>query len=182
MTDRNLWPLIVTRTLSRRTQEAPADWKDHGLSLNLHPELCTRLDDVLEPYGRDSSGWECSLQNTFRQAQLPIPWAIVMYEKEYPLAGHFLSIRGDEGQLPFTSWSVGKHWGRPELPPFSVILALSKDAFERAAERSPMLDGAWEALRDCHSEGHWACIAPALEEETISRLSTRDSTCPTPIQ
>jgi len=105
-----------------------------------------------------------------------------MFEREYPLAGHFLSIRGEEGQLPFTSWSVGKRWDRPELPPISVIHALSKAAFERAAVRSPMLDGAWEVLKDCDPEGHWACIAPALNDETVEELSTRDSTCPTPIQ
>lgn len=169
MTDRNLWPLIVTRTLSRRPQEAPADWKDHGLTLNLHPELCTRLDAVLEPHGRSSFGWECGVQNTIRQGRLTIPWAIVMFEAEYPLAAHFLSIRGDDGQLPFTSWSVGARWERPELPPISVIHALSKDAFERAAGRSPMLDGAWEVLKDCDPEGHWSCLAPALDEDWVAQ-------------
>ena len=63
-----------------------------------------------------------------------------------------------------------------------MLQGLSKEAFRQAVGRSPMLEGAWGLLEGCDANGAWVCVAPELDEETVGRLSTRDSTCPDPIQ
>jgi hypothetical protein len=162
--EQRVWPLLVLQSLVRGAMVGSDEWTDRGTDLYLPPPVEAHLERILEPFSRDATAWEMGIQRTIRDGRIPIPWAIVAWEKEYPLGEHFRSIRGNDGKLPFASWCVDSNWDNSIVPPVSFILALEKAAFERAVKRSPMLEGAWDLLKDADAEGAWFCLAPGLDE------------------
>jgi len=148
-----------------------ASWRDRGTNIHLPPPVEEHLERILEPFSRDATTWEMGIQRIIRDGRIPIPWAIIAWEKEYPLGDHFCSIRGDDGKLPFASWCVDSDWDNSIRPPVSFILALEKAAFERAVKRSPMLEGAWELLADADAAGAWFCLAPELDGEWVTGVA-----------
>ncbi len=175
MQEQRVWPLLVLQTLMRGAMTGSASWRDHGTNIHLPPPVEEHLDRILEPFGRSAWSWEMGVQRTIEKGRIPIPWAIIAWEKEYPVQEHFCSIRGDDGKLPFASWCVDSSWDNSIRPPVSFIIATEKAAFESAAKRSPMLGGAWELLADADAKGSWFCLAPELDEEWVAEVADEAS-------
>ena len=101
MQEQRVWPLLVLQTLMRGAMTGSASWRDHGTNIHLPPPVEEHLDRILKPFGRSAWSWEMGVQRTIEKGRIPIPWAIIAWEKEYPVQEHFCSIRGDDGKEVF---------------------------------------------------------------------------------
>jgi hypothetical protein len=105
------------------------------------------------------------------------PWAIVLFNEEFRLAGHVLSIRQNKRDFLFTAYSI-KPGAKPiteqEVPSVSVILVYEKKALERAATQSKLFSAAWEQLADRSEDQHWICIADSPPVEWMRQTSQDD--------
>ena len=172
MSEQRVWPLLVLQSLMRGAMTGSTGWQDQGTNIHLPPPVEEHMNRILEPFRRSSWSWELGIQRTIKNGRIPIPWAIIAWEKEYPLGDHFCSIRGDDGKLPFASWCVDSSWDNSVRPPVSFIIATEKAAFERAVQQSSMLDAAWELLADADAAGAWFCLAPELDEGWVESVAT----------
>jgi len=135
---------------------------------------CEILDEILHKYDRNS--WEFFHNSDITLRKIGRwPWAIVLFEEEFQLSGHAVSVRENRGDFSFTSYSM-KPWLKKEegSPPRSVIVVFSKQSLNIASFRSELFNKAWEQLSDCSEEKHWICIAESPPQEWISQTSIND--------
>lgn len=147
-------PLIP---MTREVINAAGDTVDKSsVSWIMFPqEVEERMEVILRPYGYESDSDEFPDAGAFllqieyicRNEAQRIPWAIIFFTEEYPLAGHLLSIRPNR-DIRFSSYSlVHPHQDEPYdpandgPPPVSTIFTFSKSALmDAAATNSPLLN------------------------------------------
>ena len=97
------------------------------------------------------------------------PWAIALYEKEFNLAGHVVSIRQNREDFSFGSYSSGKGPLKPSdgVPLFSVLVIYKKSALEYAANHSLLFQESWKLLEDKEETLNWICFPSSPPEEWI---------------
>ncbi|WP_301101196.1 hypothetical protein [Propionivibrio sp.] len=154
------------------TEKNSATW------YGFHQEIEKRMETILKPYGYendsdelpDAGSFLLDVEYSFREQNMPFPWAIIFFPEEYALAGHLLSIRPNR-EIRFFSYSLmAQHRIKsidPTIdgaPPLSIIYAFSKSAIrDAAATGSPLLRDAWSILADKSENGNWVVIAEALD-------------------
>ena len=99
------------------------------------------------------------------------PWAWVLFPECYPLSAHLRSIREDAASMPFTLYGrmpdpLPLGWE----PCVGAVLVREKKVLRAAAERSPMFDSAWAALRDCSQSSSWVCLSDALDPTWVETV------------
>jgi hypothetical protein len=165
------FPIAVVRAVSR-VRGGP--WQeDEWAPLVFAPDAVEAFDDVLAPFDTDTDTWLAAEFVTRRRRELPPPVAVIAFQKEYRLAGHFVTIRTDRRALPFTTYSL-RPGERPRYPLISLIYAFDWRELEATASKSPFLKGAWEALSQCDSRTRWLCIADPLPQDWVATVSVDD--------
>jgi hypothetical protein len=146
------------------------------LCMEIDPQEEGIIDEVLQKHGRNSWEFFHNCDVTFRRDGV-WPWAIVLFNEEFRLAGHVLSIRQNKRDFLFTAYSI-KPGAKPiteqEVPSVSVILVYEKKALERAATQSKLFSAAWEQLADRSEDQHWICIADSPPAEWMRQTSQDD--------
>lgn len=105
------------------------------------------------------------------------PWAIALYEKEFRLAGHVVSIRQHRGDFSFSAYSmkpVSFSIEQHDVPLFSILWINNKTALDLAAKRSPLFDQAWHLLKDKDEACHWVCMPSSPSEDWVTLTSKGD--------
>jgi hypothetical protein len=132
------------------------------------------VDEVLQKHD-----WTC--YRFFRDVDKTLrkdnrwPWAFVLFEEEFQLSGHAVSIRKNRKDFAFTAYSIGSTpIEEIGVPPLSVILVFNKHSLKEAAIESELFNMAWQQLSDCAEEKHWICIAESPSREWISQTSEGD--------
>jgi hypothetical protein len=158
----------------KHINEAEGRLLSSDLVTEVDSDTCDIIDEILQKYGRNSWEFFENTDITLRKEGI-CPWAIVLFEEEFQLSGHAVSIREDRKHFWFTSYSM-KPWLLKEtgVPPLSVILVFSKKALKDAALKSELFNKAWEQLSECSEERHWICIADSPSPEWISQTSKND--------
>jgi hypothetical protein len=132
------------------------------------------LDEVLQKHGLSSWVFFKNMDVTLRKEGI-WPWAFVLFEEEFQLAGHAVLVRKDRGDFSFTSYSTALlPIGETGVPPLSVILVFNKQSLKKAAEQSELFNMAWQQLSDCSEDQHWVCIADSPSPEWILQTSKGD--------
>lgn len=161
---------MVRIEVSARREIEPEEmspWEGMDAFLELHPDAAGELDPILEGFNLNTDQFMYRSNNSFRQMNR-FPWAIIAFDKEYPIGGYFCEIRGDPQTLSFTSYSVGSGWPAGKIPPVSCVVAWDKSAFQTAAKKGPeLLGSAWDTLKDRPTHRHWFCIAGPLDDAWV---------------
>jgi hypothetical protein len=150
------------------------------------PEVEIRLRTVLAPYGYEIDSDEAPdvhfflsrIEDSCRSQFHRMPWAIVFYPKEYPLSGHFLSIRTNADDMRFSAYSLLRdrdlHFD-PAIdgaPPFSFLWIFSKSALEETAKyNSPLLKDVWLTLADKSANSSWVAFPGALDSHWVDEVA-----------
>ena len=159
---------ILTRDVEGTVVSRRASWEPTD-------EAADAVDRILERYGRNSFEYFNACDVSF--ARSGYPWATIIFEQEYRLAGHVVSIRGSSKEMPFSNFSNESAASRlavNDVPSVSVVFAMNKDALEKAAGKSPLLFPAWNALKGKDASRHWICIPDPPPENWVEATSQGD--------
>jgi len=114
----------------------------------------------------------------FRRIGRP-SWAVVSFPRQYHLVGHILAIRAQRRDFTFgpgaqSTDNIPEPAADDNAPSFSFLYVLSKEALQKAALRSRLLEAAWEILKDRDESRHWLCFAGAPPENWAEKMEEKD--------
>jgi len=138
-------------------------------------DACSALDERLTPYGSTAGQFGLRLDNDIRNHRMTAPWAIIVLDREYRIAGHVLSIR-QKATLPFAPFTdppipIPKEF----VPCVGVLFVATKQLLhDLSRSQSELFTRAWKALCDCDSERHWLCCLESLPPEWVSEVEVND--------
>lgn len=149
-------------------------------------EVEDRLTTILRDCGYESDPEQASdagsflvdLEYSVKVNDQPFPWAVIFFPKEYPLAGHLLSIRPNR-DIRFFCYSLMNmrkfESYDPEIdgaPPMSIVYVYSKSAImsPRISE-SPIMKEASEALADKPDDGNWVVIVDPIDPAWVEEAA-----------
>jgi len=132
------------------------------------------LDKCVNVYGDTGEGWKFKIQHAVTSFG-ELPWAIIFLDREYQLAGHFMELKEGSIDLKFTWYSVGSadlsnHLDRR----ISVIFVMNKSALMFFGEKSQLLSGAFDLLKDKTENKHWLCIPEPLPQDWAAKNERLD--------
>lgn len=151
--------------------------EEDRIGFELQSDAEDKWDEILEKYGRNSFEMVSNLQVSFRKSKAGIPWAIVAFPEEYRLAGHLVSIRVSSEDFSFSAYSLRSGYSISEAAPppvVSMVFIYRKAALEQAALESPLLQPAWDALRNMPETRNWLCISDPPSAYWLTREQMED--------
>jgi len=158
---------IVASTRKEMESGEMSAWTDFSSSLEVNPAASSVLDPILAPFGLNTGSWFMRLSNTFKLMG-HCPWAVIAFDREYPIGAYFCKVRGDRQSLNFSTYTGGKDLGVASMPPLSYIVAWDKPALQSAAEKAPQLLGsAWSTLVDQPVSRRWLSISDPLSNSWV---------------
>ena len=100
-----------------------------------------------------------------------IPWALIALDREYKLAGHLMSTKGDTRELRFAWYSVNRR-----VPThLSWLFVMNKSILAKLADRSPLFGHPWALLHDKPEDRRWFCIIDPLPEVWVNETESVDA-------
>ncbi len=89
------------------------------------------------------------------------PWLMIMFEKEYRIPGHLMSIRRELTDCLLTSYSrpVNYSFEQHGFPTVSTILVKNKSVLKYLAKKSEIFKPAWECLKKDDSNLNWVFVS-----------------------
>jgi hypothetical protein len=141
--------------------------------MEVHPDAELIIDEILEKYGRHSVEFFNGLENSINQVGI-WPWAIILFNEEFRLAGHVVSVRKKREDFSFTAYTLLPGTTGKGVPPVSVLLINNKVVLEQAAMQSQLFNEAWVQLADKPEDQHWVCIVDSPSADWITQNSQGD--------
>ncbi len=145
--------------------------------MQLHPDGENEVGALLGKWGLTTDRFFMGLDAVLRK-QGVWPWAIALYEKEFRLAGHVVSLRDQRADFSFTAYSLRNKqpYSIEErgVPPVSVLLLNSKTVIEKAAKRSVLFEQAWHLLKDKDEDDHWVCMPSSPLDDWVEKTGQGD--------
>jgi hypothetical protein len=163
--------------IRREVAGSMTPWEmDDDTMIAFPDEAINALDHILEPYNSNESLLSRSLEITLRQLNRQ-PWAIIVFDREYPLAGYFTSIRPNPQTMPFFPFTKAPHPIPDDfVPRVGGILVMGKDAIpEIAVVGSPLIAEAWNMLKARPADKQWLCLPDPLPESWVEETSRDDN-------
>lgn len=156
------------------SQHGPAGL-EQSVSLETLPDADAPLDALLAPFKRSSLDLLASI-NAALEVRGFWPWAIVLFEREFRLAGHVRTTRQAEGDVMFSGYSIRPGYSprRHGAPPVSILLFRDKPTAAGHADASPLFRVCWDALVDLPAERHWLCVADSPPEDWVRETESGD--------
>jgi hypothetical protein len=144
---------------------------DDRLTFWLPDEAKELLEPTLSTYGRDPE-WYFDQINFDRWHP---PWALACLDREYGIAGHITSARPINSGISFTPYNkVPTPTPSDFVPGVGLLAFQSKNGLQSAANRSPIFNLAWEALRDCSGEKRWLALLDSLPDDWLGQVIPGD--------
>ena len=147
---------------------------DSFAHLILAPSGMAALERAMIPFGQTAYGILLLDSFTRSRAKLPDPVAIVLFDRDYSLIGHFLELRGERSDVKCTYCSYRPDQPPPAYPPISLVYVPDWEIFATMARGSPLLAGAWSSLSDADHRKRWLCIADPLPEQWVATMEASD--------
>jgi len=123
------------------------------------PRAERRLDEILDPYEESCEEVLSGLGTSVARMGAAPPWATICLPGQYPLSGHFLSVRKSAMQLSLSSYERSER--QPEdYAEVGILTVWNKQSLEDLATRCFFLEAAWMALRHLSDSRSWLIFAP----------------------
>ena len=145
------------------------------LFLETTPETDECIDSLVKPFGRESFELMWGLNNSFQQSNF-WPWAIILLDREYRLAGHVCASRNSLEDVLFTAYSVRHGYSITATgpPPVSMLFFRSKGVASALASQSPLFSACWSMLADKPQNRNWLCILDTLAGSWVGEMEKED--------
>ncbi len=105
----------------------------------------------------------------------PPPWAIIAFDRDYPVGCHLQNARGANQAIKYASFnSLRDKPTQADRNTLSAIVVMTKDALGDVAARSPFLQPYWEILRFKNEMRRWLLLAEPLSADLIRSLELLD--------
>lgn len=135
------------------------------------------MQEVLLKFNYDSNSLFAAIESKCRFSFKRMPWAVVFYRDEYPLAGHMMSIRNNPDDIKFSSYSLARDKvssfdpSADAIPPLSFLWIFSKESLHQAAlSGSHLLEDVWKSLSDKSIEKSWVVISEKLDPSWVNKV------------
>jgi len=134
------------------------------------------IDKILKKYNTNNISLFWDLNLTIKNLGFR-PWVIILFEKEYKLAGHISSIRNNRRDALFTSYSLADDYSIQinGVPLMSVILIKDKSVLSYLTDKSELFKPAWEYLKDANEKLYWVFISKPPNESWYNKLKVDDN-------
>lgn len=134
------------------------------------------LDERLTPYGSTAGQFSSRLDNDIRNHRMTAPWAVIVLDREYRVAGHVMQIRQTE-TLPFAPFTDPPQPMPSELVPGVGMIFVGRKQLlqDLSRSQSELFTRAWKALSDCDSGRHWLCCLESLPPEWVGEVEAKDA-------
>lgn len=162
--------------LQESVRESNGRISSSRLFTEIHPDAEDKIEELLQKHGRNCWEFFGNCDVTFRRENI-WPWSIVLFDDEFRLAGHVVSIRRNRKDFSFSAYSIkpGEYsLSKDSIPPVSVLFINNKDSLQELASRSELFKMAWNQLSNCPEQQHWICIAEPPSPEWIDNISQND--------
>lgn len=164
--------LYVARHIDQTGQELANN--PSGYSFLMSPEAFRQMEKCGDCCGMTSA----ELQGFIRMATYCLtkfPWAIILYDRIYDLAGHFREIKGDTLDMVYTWYTVEQANADDPLDrKYSVLFIMNKAILLKHGDKSPLFRDAWNLLKNASDDNHWLCIADPLPEPWVKENEAID--------
>ena len=139
------------------------------------PEADQFLDNLLEPYQRNSFSLFVDLNDGFRRRGF-WPWAIVLMDREYRLAGHVFITRDRLSDVIFSGYSIRSGYlvEKNGPPSMSMLFFRNKAVASALAQKSPLFSVCWSVLQDKSESKHWLCQTGPLPQPWVQETEKGD--------
>ncbi len=130
--------------------------------VNITPEAAETFRWCIEPRQTpylffDWLDQQCKVQG------VDFPWAVIALDRPYHLLNHCLAARGESREVLVAGIPLKNHADTGQE--LTTYVALRKEGLASLADRSPLFNLAWRALKDHASNRHWLCVLEPLEQE-----------------
>jgi hypothetical protein len=166
------WELFVLQETVKDETGAVASSR---LFSEIDPEAVETIDRYLARFGTDAFSFLGGEDKTNRREGV-WPWAIILFQEEYRLAGHVVALRKNRADFSLGAFSTKAGHSVAEAGPPSVgmLFINRKSALEEAAQRSELFMRAWDLLSDKAEDKHWICIPDPPSDEWMARAEVKD--------
>lgn len=146
------------------------------LVMETTPEGNEFLDNLLRPYDRTSFGLFTDINTNFRGANY-WPWAMIVLEREFQLAGHVSMIRKNMLDVLLSGYSIhpGYSVALNGAPPMSMLFFRNKSVASSLASKSPLFSACWSVVADKPENKNWLCSPDPLPEEWVREAAKGDA-------
>lgn len=137
------------------------------------PRAERRLDEILDPYDQSCEEVLCNLGASVARMGAKPPWATICLPSQYPLTGHFLSVRRSTEQLSLSSYECSER--QPgDYAEVGILTVWSKRSLEELGSGCFFLKAAWMALRHLSESRSWLIFAPEPLPTWLAEKATQD--------
>ena len=151
--------------------------EDQRISSRLSPAGEARLTAVLKPHQLHPVRFLYHITSSIYRENIK-PWCIVVFKKEYHLAGHIYSKRRDQKNPLFTSYTLLRDWGgdiEKKPPDCSALFYYTKGAAKEMSRRSPLFQSCWPTMQFLPEGRVWLIFPPSLNEDWVKETEKGDA-------
>jgi len=126
-----------------------------GNFLVLKPEALKKLEKVVFRYGGNVDSWLWHLEQFLRESEMPYPWAIIVFDRDYEIGSYIHQVRG---LIPvrfssFSGWLANRR--NYDLNAVGFMLIFNKSDLRELARRAILFQPAWNLMHDKSENSHW---------------------------
>jgi len=123
--------------------------------LLLKPEAQKRLGKIVFRHGGDIDSWLWHLEQFLKEAEMPYPWAILVFDRDYEIGSYIHQIRG---LVPvrfssFAGWAENKR--TYDLNNVGFMLIFNKGDLAELARRAILFEPLWGLMLPRSKSKHW---------------------------
>jgi len=151
--------------------------QDQVIRSYLPPAGERRLSTVLEPFSLSRPTFLQHLNRT-GEFKRRFPWVILIFPREYHLAGHIYSRRTNPEDPLFSSYTIIREYGSEPMkkpPDCSLLTYFSPAAGAALKETSYFFQTCWELIKDKPPDRSWLVFAPPLDEDWVKKNEMIDA-------
>ena len=162
--------------LQESVSEANSTISSSRLFIEIHPDAEDVIESLLSRFERNTFEFFGNVDVSCRREGV-WPWAIVLFEREFRLAGHVVSLRQQRSDFFCSAYSLkpGEYsLAEHGVPPVSILFINKKQALKDAARESELFKKAWNQLASKSEHQHWICISESPSNEWVNITSVND--------
>lgn len=134
-------------------------------ALCLSDKGMTAFDNYLRSFETDAESVLWRMSVSIMKGEYPPPWAIIAFDRNYPIARHLNDIRGPSSDLRYSSFDfLRENSIPPDRSAVSMIVGMTRKAIEELAPRSPVLQPSWEYIQLKNAAKSWLLLADPLQD------------------
>lgn len=159
-----------------QVEGVPAKTAERRVVFEYPPAMVRNMDKVLAPYDTNTAAFMSTMEASFIKSRA-VPWAMVAFPVQYPLAGFVVFHRASREEVMFSAYKLPPHfdWKIDGPPPVGIVCFRTAGGLQRLAATDEYFRSAWRTLESRKGYGHWFYISEALTEPALARAKRENA-------